>query len=512
VMDDFLVSKELPENWVWAKVGDLGAGSGLIADGDWILSKDMASGSDVRLIQLADIGQGYFRDKSRKFLAKGRAVELGCTFLQPGDILVSRMADPIARTCRLPILPYDSITAVDVTIVRPDPSFFDAVFLSWLFNSRVVRDQAESLSSGTTRKRISRKNLQLLDVPLPPLAEQRRIVAKIEELFSQLDAGVAALDQAKAQLARYRQAVLKHAFEGKLTEAWREAHKDELEPASVLLERIKVEREKASAGKRRRKALPPLDTSELPELPEGWVWTQIRELATATEQPVLTGPFGTSLGRADFISAGVPLLTIGCLTHSGVALAKARFVSEQKASQLARYALRPGDLLFSRMATIGRAGYVGESLEGALFNYHLMRLRLDATAIHPKYCLAYLQGDSSARDYIGKINHGATRGGVNTRQLLGMPVALAPMEEQLQILSEIEERLSVAEYLASGLDESLRRAQRLRQSILKRAFEGKLVLQDPNDEPAEVLLERIKAEKTRREAERKACKRRKARP
>ena len=500
MMDERRLSVEPPRGWSWTRLGQIAEVNPRFAPED--LSDDL----EVSFLPMRCVEQLTGRidlSITRRLLE----VRKRYTSFAEGDILFAKITPcmengkvAIARGLQSGI----GFGSTEFHVIRLPKSLPRVFFFLFLIQAGLRRDARMRMTGSAGQLRVPTAYMREIEIPLPPLAEQRRIVAKIEELFSQLDAGVVALDQAKAQLVRYRQAVLKHAFEGKLTQAWREAHKDELEPASVLLERIKVEREKAAAGKRRSKPLPPLDTSELPELPEGWVWTQIRELATATEQPVLTGPFGTSLGRADFISTGVPLLTIGCLTHSGVTLAKARFVSEQKASQLARYALRPGDLLFSRMATIGRAGYVGESLEGALFNYHLMRLRLDATAIHPKYCLAYLQGDPSARDYIGKINHGATRGGVNTRQLLGMPVALAPMEEQLQILSEIEERLSVAEYLAGGLDESLRRAQRLRQSILKRAFEGKLVPQDPNDEPAEMLLERIKEEKVRREAEGKA--------
>ena len=160
---------ELPKGWEWTKVINLKGLSGLIKDGDWILSEDLKTGNEVRLIQLADIGQGYFLDRSNKFISKKRALELNCTFLKAGDILISRMAYPIARACILPHIQYDSITAVDVTILRPDLEFFDKNFICWLFNSELIRKQAEQLSSGTTRKRISRKNLETLDIPLLPL-------------------------------------------------------------------------------------------------------------------------------------------------------------------------------------------------------------------------------------------------------------------------------------------------------------------------------------------------------
>ncbi|HMA91367.1 MAG TPA: hypothetical protein VKP30_01725, partial [Polyangiaceae bacterium] len=115
------------------------------------------------------------------------------------------------------------------------------------------------------------------------------------------------------------------------------------------------------------------------ELPEGWKLLAVSDLARPDEQPVLTGPFGTSMGSSDFTTSGCPVLTIGCLTDAGVRTDKAVFVHSKKARELERYRLTAGDLLFSRMASVGRAGIVPESLHGALFNYHIMRLRLCAT-------------------------------------------------------------------------------------------------------------------------------------
>jgi type I restriction enzyme S subunit len=251
------------------------------------------------------------------------------------------------------------------------------------------------------------------------------------------------------------------------------------------------------------------DTSDLPELPDGWIWATVDQLGAVGEQPVLTGPFGTNLGKSDFTSLGVPVLTIGCLTYEGISLDKAVFISDEKAAELERYRLREGDFLFSRMASVGRAGFVSNHLEGALFNYHIMRLRLYAQALLPKFYLAYVQASAQVEDYIRKVNHGATRDGINTQQLLEMAVALPPLVEQHCIISEIERRLSLSDEVEKVVDKNIKRAEKLRQSILKKAFEGKLVPQDPTDEPADKLLERIKAEKAKREAEAKAKKKQK---
>jgi len=234
------------------------------------------------------------------------------------------------------------------------------------------------------------------------------------------------------------------------------------------------------------------DTTDLPKLPEGWAWTTVECLGVAGEQPVLTGPFGTSMGRSDFTDSGIPVLTIGCLTHAGINLDKAVFVSRVKANELDRYRLQTGDMLFSRMATVGRAGVITNTLDGALFNYHLMRLRLSRNAVLPGFFMAYVRGSEAVETYVRDVNHGATRAGINTDQLLSMPVLLPPVAEQQRIVAEVERRLSVIDELEMQVETNLKRAERLRQAILKRAFEGKLVPQDPNDEPASMLLERIR--------------------
>lgn len=152
-------------------------GGGVFTDGDWILSEDLKSGTDVRLIQLGDVGVGAFLDKSSKWISQQRFGEIGCTQLQAGDLLVSRMAEPLARACILPHLPHPAITAVDVSVLRiPAEAGVDGRWVMHALNSAVVRDQAERKASGTTRKRITRKKLGRVMVPMPPLNEGAPVV------------------------------------------------------------------------------------------------------------------------------------------------------------------------------------------------------------------------------------------------------------------------------------------------------------------------------------------------
>ena len=262
--NQFHVKDGLPKGWAMATINDLISSGGFFVDGDWIESKDQDPKGDVRLIQLADIGDGIFRDKSHRFLTLQRALELNCTFLKEGDVLVARMPDPLGRAC---IFPYKGenkfITAVDVAVIRLGRNSIENKFLVHSINNRKVRNEIEDLQSGTTRKRISRANLATINFPLPPLPEQRRIVAKIEELFSDLDKGVESLKTAQQQLKVYRQAVLKWAFEGRLT------NKD------------------VKDG----------------ELPEGWKRLKLKDIANEKDG-LRRGPFGSAIKKDFFVGVG----------------------------------------------------------------------------------------------------------------------------------------------------------------------------------------------------------------
>ncbi len=416
--------------------------------------------------------------------------------------------------------PYRKIASTEWIPFSPIEGVFPR-YLSFYLQKDELRDYLASNASGVggSLMRVKSGTCSSFPFPLAPVPDQKRIVAEIEKQFTRLEAAVEALKRARTNLKRYRASVLKAACEGRLVPTEAELARAEgrdYEPADKLLARILKERrarwEADQLAKIRAAGKPPKDdkwrskyqeptapdTTHLSKLPEGWVWASAECLGVQGEQPVLTGPFGTNMGKTDFADSGVPVLTIGCLTHGGIKLDKAVFVSEQKAVELERYRLCTGDTLFSRMATVGRAGVVTSSLEGALFNYHLMRLRLSPAAVLPEFFMAYVRGSEAVDAYVRDVNHGATRPGINTDQLLRMPIVLPPLAEQHRIVAEVERRLSVIDELEAVVEANLKRAERLRQSILKRAFEGKLVPQDPNDEPASVILKRIRAERAAR--------------
>ena len=192
------------------------AEGGLFCDGDWVESKDQDPNGTIRLLQLADIGDGEFRDKSSRWLRPDQAERIGVTYVEEGDILIARMPDPLGRACIVPKLATPSITAVDVAILRLKREDVDSRWLMWWLNSPQTRATIAALASGTTRQRITRKNLEALDLFLPPIDEQRRIVETLDEGLQRLDSTRSLVASQKASLQTLRRSLLNKAFNGEL--------------------------------------------------------------------------------------------------------------------------------------------------------------------------------------------------------------------------------------------------------------------------------------------------------
>ena len=409
---------------------------------------------------------------------------------------------------------------IDTTYYVIPPEGIDLSFLYYLLSTL----RLGSLDRSTAIPGLNRNDAYALSIPLPPLPEQQRIVAKIEELFTQLDAGVAALEKAKAQLRRYRQAVLKAAVEGELTREWREAHWGELEPASVLLERTLEERrarweseqlEKMKAKgkvpkddrwKRKYKKPASPDIEDLPELPEGWCWASVEQLSAHEPNSITDGPFGSNLKTAHYTEFGPRVVRLQNVGNGKFLDAKAH-ISEEHFETLRKYEVLAGNLVIAALgANVPRACIIPDYVGPAIVKADCIRFKPHSSLADARYLHAVLNSDL-LKNIAKNIIHGVGRPRLNQQQIKSLPIPLPSLAEQHIIVEEVEQRLSVAEEMEKVVEQSLKRAERLRQSILKKASEGKLVPQDPTDEPAFVLLERIQAEKARREVEEKSGKR-----
>jgi type I restriction enzyme S subunit len=353
-------------------------------------------------------------------------------------------------------------------------------------------------SSGTTVKGIRLEEIRGIEIDLPPLPEQRAIVSRIEQLFSELDNGIANLRLAQEQLKVYRQAVLKKAFEGELTRKWREQQTD-LPDARDLLEQIRKEREEAAkvSGKKVKpvKPLTEDEIAELPGLPEGWGWVRLRDVTY-------------KIGDVDHkmpkeYPNGIPYVATKDFTDElKIDFSTSKTISKEDYVLLsAKIKPEKGDIIFPRYGTIGKNILIDFDKE-FLVSYSCAIIKNITKLMDVKYVYQYLLSPV-IKDEIRKHTRETTQANVGIASIEIFVFPLCSLPEQHAIVQEIETRLSVCDKMTQDIDEALEKAEALRQSILKKAFEGKLLsekelaeVRSAEDwEPAEVLLERIRAER-----------------
>ena len=400
----------------------------------------------------------------------------------------------------------------------------------------VLRNTEEDLASkgtGSTFAAISGSNLRAHQLPLAPLPEQHRIVAEIEKQFTRLDAAVAALERARANLKRYRASVLKAACEGRLVPTESElacAEGRDYESANRLLARLLKERRakweayqlakiqaqgkvpKDDKWKAKYQEPVPPDTTNLPELPEGWVWASPEQLSSSNDYSLAIGPFGSNLKVSDYTDEGVPLIFVRNIRSQTFGGKSTSYISREKAEELRPHWVSPGDILVTKMGDPpGDACLYPTGKSTAVITADCIKFRLCDLLSSPVYFVFAINSQVVCLEILA-ITKGVAQLKVSLGRFKTIGLPLPPLAEQFRIVTEVERRLSVIDELEATVDTNLKRAERLRQSILKRAFEGKLVPQNPNDESARVLLERIRAERAGQEAEQKATRKATGKP
>ncbi len=441
---------ELPAGWAISRFEDLVSNGGVFSDGDWVESKDQDPNGDVRLVQLADIGEMRFLNKSRRYMTDEKAHELNCTRLRKGDLLISRLGDPLGKTCIYPANEAKAVTAVDVCILRPSSEGIVPKLFGFFLNGGILRQSINAQASGTTRKRITGKKLKALPVPVPPTNEQERIVEKIETLFARLDKGEEAVREAQKLLKHYRQSILKSAVTGELTSDWRA-----------------------------KRSL------------DGW-----RETTMGSVCEFLTsGSRGWAKYYAD---EGDVFVRAQNLKHDRLELDDVAFVSLPEKSEGKRTQVHKHDLLITITgANVTKSALVEEELGTAYVSQHVALFRPNEE-INPEFLYWFVVAKPAGRKQLEGFAYGAGKPGLNLQNIRDVKLVLPPLEEQAEIVDQIRAALSAEEKVEELVAEQLKRSAALRQSILKDAFLGNLVPQDPDDEPASALLERIQQSKKKR--------------
>jgi len=439
----------LPKGWTTATIVNLIAPDGIFSDGDWVESKDQDPAGSIRLLQLADVGDGVFVGKSNRFVNNAKFEQLRFTEVFEGDVLIARMPDPLGRACLAPKLRQRCISVVDVAIVRPGPQSARTKWLMHFLNSPQVRQVISVQSSGTTRRRISRGNLAQLELPLPPLPEQKRIADKLDALLARVDACRERLDRVPKILKRFRQSVLAAATSGELTREWREA-----------------------------RGL-------------GFAWTTSRLGSVGS----VTGGITKNLGRVN-----APLkrkyLRVANVYANRLELDDIAEIATNE-NEFARTQVKYGDVLIvegnGSIDQIGRAALWRGEIPDCSHQNHLIRWRSNGT-LEPAFALYWLLSPLGRESLVKFAKSSTGLHTLNLSKVSAMPVLVPPFNEQMEIVRRVEALFEIVERLEYRITCGHELIAGATPTILAKAFRGELVPQDPNDEPASELLARIRSQ------------------
>lgn len=399
-----------------------------------------------------------------------------------------------------------------VAVLRPGAAIRPR-YLLYALQAPHVHDRMLADVAGVAITRLTLRKLNDAEIPVAPLACQDRIVEKLEELLSDLDAGVAELKAAQKKLTLYRQSLLKAAVEGALTADWRAeraARSEPVETGADLLARILTERRTRWEARQLAKfkeqgKTPPkgwqgkypepvkLDTTNLPELPEGWIWASVDE-CSRDESAITDGPFGSNLKSSHYQASGprvIRLQNIG----DGVFLDARAHISESHYSDLLKHAVQEDDLVIAMLGEgLPRACIIPNEVAPAIVKADCARVRVNKYLIKPAILTAQLNS-KPVRDTVAKLVKGIGRPRINLGHIRAIPIALCPMDEQFQVEALLSDALRSIDRQNEAIEFSFRQSAAQRKNLLKAAFSGQLVRQDPDDEPASALLARIRAER-----------------
>jgi type I restriction enzyme S subunit len=356
------------------------------------------------------------------------------------------------------------------------------------------KDSLHRFGKGTTHTTIYVPEVKAFHICLPPVEEQWRIVERLEELLSDLDAGVSTLERARANLKRYRAAILRAAVTGELTADWRAAHPN-VEPATKLLDRILAERRrkleakfvavgKAASKNRHEKSYESAYSNVigLPELPSGWCWSSLGQCFDVCVGATPSRP------EARFWNGRIPWVSSGQVQFNRIKEPK-EYITQAGLDNTSTQLNPKGSVLLGMIGEGKTRGQVSILDIEACNNQNCAAIWVSKTPIPPEYVFYWLW---SRYEETRRGSAGNNQPALNRTRVEAIPLPLPPLLEQEAIVSEVEQRISVVTAAENYIAANLKRASRLRQSILKEAFAGRLVPQDPKDEPAAVLLERIR--------------------
>jgi type I restriction enzyme, S subunit len=486
--------------------GDWPAGWELVTIGDVVVPK-VEQGSPTTDFTYIDIGSVNNKTKqinsAKDLIVGNKTPSRAQQHVWAGDILVSMTRPNLNAVAKVPTELDGAICSTGFDVLRPIEVEPDWLFL--IVKSRPFVEAMASLVQGALYPAVRPADVRRYKFALPPLAEQRRIVAKIEALQERSRRTREALSEMEPLLEQFRQSVLAAAFRGHLTADWRASH-PKVEPASELLHRIRAERrrcwEQAELIKYEAKGQKPpknwqdkyeepepVADSELPELPEGWCWTKLGELALIDS--------GEAFKKKDYRTSGLRLLQIANVGFGKTLWHQRNYLPEHFAKSRGFLLLDKADITMALNRPIldGRLKVTrinDDDLPTILYQ-RVGRLRTAVSEI-VDYLFAFMRSPLMLQQ-VERNLQGTDQPYINTSDIPNIIVPLAPLAEQTAILTFVSRSLDVEGTIEEQRSEVLNGLDQFDQSALTKAFRGELVPQDPNDEPASVLLERIRAQR-----------------
>lgn len=459
-----------PDNWAVTELQELG---------EWKTgstprrSTDEYWGGDILWVSPKDMKTDRIDDTQDRMTEKALE-ETNSKLIPPGSIVVVTRSGILEHS--FPV----AVTEKPVTINQDLKAFIpggrlDERYAYYFLRANELDILKTCTKDGTTVASINSDSLYAYEIPIPPLAHQERIVAKIEELFSKLDSGVSELEDAEQRLGTYRQALLHKATTGELTAAWR----NDAPESTSTLDTIQGLREQLVDEKGTAKLKDPDRAEERDDLPSGWESATVEQISYSTR-------YGTS-EKCNYDFDGVPVLRIPNIQNGAINLDDLKFArSDADLSNIDP--LEPGDFLMVRTNgssdLIGRAALVREEFDETMyFASYLIRFRITPVDPLPRW-VNFVWNSWPIREKI--LEESATSAGqynLSQSKVLQFVLPLPPLEEQELILERVGRKMSVIDQLEQDLETELTRSKRLRQSILKHAFEGNLVPQDPTEGP-----------------------------
>lgn len=451
---------ELPIGWTFAALGDLCRQPE---------QRIPAADEEFIYIDIASVDRNLKAVSEPSRLLGSDAPSRARKIVNKGDVIVS-MTRPNLNAVALIDKKFDNcIASTGFDVLKPievDPRW---VFYS-VRSSNFIEDMCQRVQ-GALYPAIKTSDIREYQIPLPPISEQTRIAQKLDELLAQVDTLKARIDAIPALLKRFRQSVLAAAVSGRLTEDWRSSN--------VISENLKFE-----AGK-----FLSISSDEKYDAPINWEWARIGQASK-----LLNGDRGKNYpSKSEITDFGVPFINAGHIGENHTLSTKnMNYITREKFDSLAGGKINPEDLVFCLRGTVGKVSSVSPYTEGAIAS-SLVIIRTKPI-INNKFAFIYLRSPQCTEN-IKKYDNGTAQPNLSASSLSNFPVAIPPQSEQTEIVRRVEQLFAFADQLEAKVATAKARIDRLTQSILAKAFRGELVPQDPNDEPASVLLERIQAQR-----------------